>query len=77
MLDLIQASPPTVPSLSRKRGENDKWLPLKRGTIKLNYNLMAKGKPSLAGFGGIFRNTQGEILWIYEGNIGSSTYNTT
>lgn len=75
MLDLHLASVPKTPSNSRKRGQNDKWSPLEQGIIKLNYDGAAKGNPKLAGFGGVFRNAQGRILWIYEGNIGSSTNN--
>jgi len=45
-------------------------------TIKLNYDGTTKGKSSLPGFGGVFRNSKGEIIWIYEGNIVSAANNT-
>lgn len=46
-----------------------------QGTYKLNYDDTTKGKLGQLGFGGVFKNTKGEIIWIYEVNIGSTTNN--
>eukprot|EP00253_Pinus_taeda_P028254 PITA_28254 len=45
------------------------------GFIKLNFDGAAKGNPGPAGFGGIFRNVQGETEWIYAEHGGTMTNN--
>lgn len=43
--------------------------------MKLNFDGAAKGNPRPAGFGGIFRNRQGETEWIYVEYGGTMTNN--
>lgn len=45
------------------------------GFIKLNFDGAAKGNPGPAGFGGVFRNRQGEVEWIYAEHGGTMTNN--
>lgn len=75
MLDLHLARAPDASPISRNKGLDGKWSPPEEGTIKLNYDGATKGNSSSTGFEGVFKNAQGEVLWIYESNIGSSTNN--
>lgn len=75
MLDLLQIKVLEFTPLSRHENKKNIWKPPKQGTFKLNYDDVAEGNPSQVDFGGVFRNTKGEIIWIYEGNIGSATNN--
>ena len=61
--DFITPSPLTV------------WYPPDPPLLKLNYDGASKKNPGLAGFGGVFRNAQGIIMWIYYGNLGHTTNN--
>ena len=54
----------------------DKQQPPNKDILKLNYDGTAKGNPGVTGVGGVFRNYKGNILWIYDGNIGKATKNT-
>jgi len=45
------------------------------GFIKLNFDRAAKGNPGPAGFGGVFRNNQGEVEWIYAEHGGTMSNN--
>eukprot|EP00253_Pinus_taeda_P009398 PITA_09398 len=45
------------------------------GFIKLNCDGAAKGNPGPAGFGGIFRNTEGATQWIYAEHGGTMSNN--
>ena len=42
----------------------------------MNFDGASKGNPGPAGFGGIFRNSQGDALAIYYGSIGWDTNNS-
>lgn len=53
----------------------EQWSPPPSSLIKLNLNGASKGNPGPAGSGGVFRNSQGEILHIYTINLGHSTNN--
>lgn len=45
------------------------------GFIKLNFDGVSKGNPGLAGYGGIFRDSQGQTRWIYADRGGMITNN--
>jgi ribonuclease HI len=55
----------------------DRWSPPPSSFIKLNFDGASKGNPGPAGEGGVFRNSQGEILHIYTINLGHSTNNAS
>lgn len=55
----------------------DRWSPPPSSFIKLNFNGASKGNPGPAGGGGVFQNSQVEILHIYTINLGHSTNNAT
>lgn len=75
MLGLLQIKVNEITSFTRHDNHKDIWRPPELGTLKLNYDGTAKGNPGQVGFGGVFRNSKGEIIWIYEGNIGSTINN--
>jgi len=43
--------------------------------IKLNFDEAAKGNQGATGFGAVFRNHQGSILFLTAGNLGHTTNN--
>lgn len=45
------------------------------GFLKLNFDGASRGKPGLAGIGGIIRNHEGKILHIYNKALGKGTNN--
>eukprot|EP00253_Pinus_taeda_P022878 PITA_22878 len=45
------------------------------GFLKLNFNGASRGNPELAGIGGVIRNHNGEILYIYSQALGEGTNN--
>jgi len=51
------------------------WHPPEQPFLKLNYDEASKNNPGIAGFGGVFHNSMGSILWIYYGNLGHTTNN--
>ena len=53
----------------------DRWSPPPSSFIKLNFEGAFKGNLGPAGGGGVFRNSQGEILHIYTINLGHTTNN--
>jgi len=75
MLGLLQIKVNEVTSFSKHDNQKYIWRPPELGTLKLNYDGATKGNLGQAGFGGVFKNSKGEIIWIYEGNIGSTTNN--
>lgn len=52
------------------------WLPPTIHPYKLNFDGAAKGNPGPAGYGGIFRNSEGAVRHIYHGSLGRDTNNT-
>ena len=44
-------------------------LPLGFGVLKFNVDGASRGKPGLAGIGGVFRNSRGEILLIFSKHV--------
>lgn len=52
-----------------------KWRPPKPNFIKLNYDKESKYNLGNAGFGSVFRDHAGQIIWIYYGNPGHTTNN--
>ena len=53
-----------------------KWTPPPSGMFKFNFYGAFRGNPGQAGFGGIFRNSEGETQVIYYGSIGWDTNNS-
>lgn len=53
------------------------WHPPDKHILKLNYDGSAKGNLGVAGFGGVFKNSKGEIIWLYTGSLGIATNNAT
>ena len=51
------------------------WNPPPEGTFKLNIDGAAKGNLGPAGYGGVIRNSEGIILSLFWGSIGSNTNN--
>lgn len=76
MLDLLQIKVHEVTPLPRHENKHNTWWLPEQGTFKLNYDGATKGNLGPASFGGVFRNSKGDIIWIYDGNIGSSTNNS-
>lgn len=74
----LSISPPTVPpsahSIHPDSAHN--WSPSSHITFKLNFYGASKGNLGLAGFGGILRNSDGNILQIYYGSIGINSNNS-
>lgn len=54
-----------------------KWIPLPHKMIQLNFDGSSKGKPSRAGYGGIFTDHKDKPLLIFLGSIGWDTNNST
>lgn len=52
------------------------WSPPNPPSFKLNFDGAAKGNTSPAGYGGIFRTSEGSPMHIYHGSIGRDTNNT-
>lgn len=75
MLDLLHIKAREVTSLPRNDNKNNTWWLVEQGTFKLNYDDETKGNQSPTDFGEVFRKCKGEIIWTYEGNIGSTTNN--
>ena len=53
----------------------NRWSPPPSSFIKLNFDGASKGNPGHAGGGGVFWNSQGEIIQLYTINLGHSTNN--
>ena len=53
------------------------WSPPPRLVYKLNFDGAARGNPGDAGYGGVCRNSSGEIMQLYYGSIGVDTNNST
>lgn len=68
---------PITPNTNRQSSpESQPWTPPPQGIFKLNFDGASKGNSGPAGFGGIFRNSQGDALAIYYGSIGWDTNNS-
>ena len=67
-----------IPNSNRQRTHDSQlhWTPPPPGIFKMNFDGASKGNPGPAGFGGIFRNSQGDSLAIYYGSIGWDTNNS-
>ena len=74
-IQLPQRMPNHRPSQSQADNKLP-WSPPPQNTFKLNFDGASKGNPGTAGFGGVFRNHQGESLLLYYGNIGWDTNNS-
>ncbi|KAG9442593.1 hypothetical protein H6P81_018447 [Aristolochia fimbriata] len=46
------------------------WIPPPAGTIKVDFDSSSLGNPGPAGYGGVFWNSEGDILMSYAGPIG-------
>eukprot|EP00253_Pinus_taeda_P032484 PITA_32484 len=51
------------------------WSPPARAAYKLNFDGAAKGNPGPSGFGGVIRNSDGVVIYIYYGSSGTNTNN--
>eukprot|EP00253_Pinus_taeda_P006333 PITA_06333 len=51
--------------INARHQSHDKFAYPKDNFMKLNFDGASKGNPSNAGFGGIFRDSQGNTRWIY------------
>jgi len=75
LLDLHLTQYSKASRISGNWGTTDDWSPLETSTLKLNYDGALKGNPGRASLGGDFQNSDGEITWIYVGNLGNTTNN--
>jgi ribonuclease HI len=41
----------------------------------MNFDGASKGNPGWTGMGGVIRDSQGKIIWLYTGSLGNSTNN--
>jgi ribonuclease HI len=57
-------------------GEHN-WKPPPRGSLKLNFDGASKGIPGRTRMGGLIRDSEGNIIWLYAGSLGNSTNNPT
>eukprot|EP00253_Pinus_taeda_P011233 PITA_11233 len=64
----IHSNPPKVTSPSQ-------WSPPVGATFKLNFDGAAKGNPGPSGYGGVIRNAEGSVEYIYYGSTGINTNN--
>ena len=53
------------------------WSPPSCQVFKVNFDGVAKGNLGEAGYGGVCRNCNGEILQVFYGNLGHDTNNST
>jgi ribonuclease HI len=51
------------------------WKPPPAGSLKLNFDGASKGNPGMTGMGGVIRDSDGNIIWLYAGSLGNSTNN--
>ena len=47
------------------------------GTFKLDFDGVEKGNPSPAGYGGVIRNIEGNVLSVFWGDLGETMNNVT
>ncbi|KAK3175425.1 hypothetical protein Dsin_032739 [Dipteronia sinensis] len=59
-----------------KHIKNDKWTPPAFNNLKFNIDGSAKGKPGLAGIGGVLRDHKGRVLCSFSLSIGLQKSNT-
>jgi hypothetical protein len=63
-------------SPSRKtENTNQAWKPLKKGTIKLNFDNTSKDNPRKYGAGGLLRDLEGRILAMFTNKLGYNSNN--
>ena len=52
------------------------WSPPSSRVFKVKFDGIAKGNPGEVGYGGVCRNSNGEILQFFYGNLGRDTNNS-
>ena len=55
--------------------EQDFWHPPPKGFLKFNIDGASKGNPSTVGHGGVLRDENGNILFIFYCHLGRATNN--
>jgi len=55
--------------------EKDYWQPPPKGFLKYNIDGASKGNPGNAGYGGVLRDDEGNIIFIFHYHLGRSTNN--
>eukprot|EP00253_Pinus_taeda_P001503 PITA_01503 len=55
--------------------ELDFWHPRPKGFLKLNIDGASKGNPGTADHGGVLRDNNGRIMFIFHGHLGKATNN--
>ena len=65
--------------LSRKERdletEKEFWHPPPKGYLKCNIDGASKGNPGIAGYGGVLRDEEGIIIFIFHYHLGKATNN--
>lgn len=51
------------------------WHPPSKGYLKYNIDGASKGNPGIAGFGGVLRDEEGKIIFIFHYHLGRATNN--
>lgn len=77
-LQLLELHPPPQNNMTLGMANQDApyhWHPPDKDILKLNYDGVAKGNPGVASFGEVFKNSKGEIIWLYAGSLGKATNN--
>lgn len=55
--------------------ENEFWHPPPKGYLKLNIDGASKCNPRIAGYGGVLRDEEGNIIFIFHSHLGKATNN--
>jgi len=66
----------TTQKINRNIKDNGKWTPPPNNSYKLNFDGASKGNPGQAGFGGIIRDSKGNLKQLYYGSLGWDTNNS-
>jgi hypothetical protein len=66
-----------VRRLSQLQVGERNWKSSPVGSLKLNFDRVSKGNPGMTGMGGVIRDSDGNIIWLYVGSLGNSTNNAT